>query len=158
MTAKGHLAGLLRPLPLLSRVRSASCLRCLDIGVTAICLLERLAMDQPPFAFYVAYRSKLEGRASVRSSRPLAEPFMGAIGVGFGAALIASLTLSIGGDSALSEYRLESIASMVAALTGGIAYLFLRGQHRAFNAAIEYEGRLAWDGQEGNEYRQNAVK
>lgn len=111
-------------------------------------------MVRPPYAFCEANRQRIEELAARRSPRPMAEPFYGAITVGFFAALIAGLALSIGGDPSLSDYRREGIATLVSFLAGGMAYLFLRSQHRAFDAAVEQETRELWAEQEARAQNQ----
>jgi hypothetical protein len=114
-------------------------------------------LDRPPYEFKKAHRQKIEERAARRSSRPLAEPFEGALAVGFFAAMVGTLFLGFGGDIYLSDHRREGIAMLVSFLAGGIAYFVLRSQHRAFAAAVEREARELWWGHEGDAYRDVAT-
>lgn len=114
-------------------------------------------MDRPPTAFYAAHRQRIEERAARRSQPPMAQPLSGAVIVGFCAGLVALLTLFIGGDPDLSDHRRESVATLVSLIIGGITYLVLRSQHRAFSDAFEREALELWEGNEGLAYRGRAA-
>lgn len=114
-------------------------------------------MDRPPYVFYDAHRQKIEERAARRSSPPMAEPFYGALAVGFFALLVGTLALGFGGDPDLSDHSREGIAGFVSLFVGGITYLVLRSQRRAFYDAVDRETHELWTGNEGLAYREGAA-
>lgn len=112
-------------------------------------------MDRPPYAFSEAHRLRIEEIAARRAPRPIAEPMTGALVAGFFAGIVGVVVLLFGGDPDMPDHRREAVATAVSFLAGGIAYLFLRSQERAFHAAVDREARELWMGEEGSAYRES---
>ena len=103
-------------------------------------------MSRPPYSFYHDNKDEIDKQVARRVEKPMAEPFEGALAVGFMTGLVAMFTLIIA-DSNLSDHRREGVMTIVSVVCGGVTYLALRAQRRAYWRIVEEITADLWENQ-----------
>jgi hypothetical protein len=95
-------------------------------------------MRKPAYQFSAKDISSAEAFVAGRIGRPMATPTGGALGVFLLTSIAAAVAFSFA-DSNLSAYRAESISGYIGFGFGALVYLYLKREHRIFDAAVESE-------------------